>query len=1145
MNLIKKLRNLGINVDTFLPYLDAVSESLLSIGILSLIAIVIWTAGPYVNFGEYTPLAAKDRRFYIILLMFLAFLLKFLIVDLDVPNPFHYRGRVLRKKLLELQNRFYGALKFLDKATLSKQAQKKKLSELPCYLFIGPRNAGKTTLLVNSGIHFILQKQFQSEDLHHPGTSENCDWWVTREASIIDVPGKYLSNSDGVNILAHEESLYSTLWTFFLRLLKKKRGKTGVNGIIVALPAPEIIKDMDNKNYNLLIRNLFQRIHDVQKMFVQPMPCQLLITKCDLLPGFTEFFAETSTEESTQVWGITLPTPKENEKVVDLFTTRFNALIKNLNQQLLSRLHQERNPMARPAIKDFPLQIERIKDFTNDFIKKLATVQLNVTLRGMYLTSAFQPDPDITTDIQPEPIDTSTRVIQMFKQPVTASRTYFVKQFFTHGIGQFTPEYSLNKIKAKHHWQAYTAYAASLTVIAVSAMLLGQDFEKGIKQSNILSQNVANYQFKISQLQSPSEHLIGSIHLLNSLQQPLESKKSGFDLSYLLSFYSHQSKEKAYAAYQVALHDVLLPQMKNYLEEHLTTSSDKSVNDTYAVLKAYLMLNDPAHFNAAYITATLEEILPKSMQEKDRNALILHLKNMLASSFTPLILNTQKIQASRQYLTTLPTIKLSYLILKNIDGNNTANDIAMPNAKISTPIFANQHTTFRIPEMYTAKLFNIVLNQQITQAINETYAGNWILGNEVAQSNQAVDPQLDQQLRIKYVSEYINVWENLLDNVRLSMPTDLAETDAMIVSIISNASPLLHLLKTVHDNTSFDPVNISSPKLQRINALVTKDGDSEKTLYSIFASMQSLHQYLQSILRAEDIKQAAFKAVSSRMLSRGAPDAITQLRVIAETTPAPIRQWLVKITDSSWSYLIQEAGQFMDMSWNTQVIPYYRNEIAGHYPFSANTDQEVSYQKFTQFFGGTGIMVAFYNKYLQHFVDTSTADWHWKLIDGKPLPFSVETLRQIQYAIRINHSYFPHGDNKLYVQFALQPYKFGKQVKLVKININDEEFSDRYASSNPHVVTLQSDNSTPMTSIQLTFDDTQPINRHFKGNWGWLKLINQSFESVLTKKESLLNLSMNEHPAKYILSAESQANPFTSLNLQLFHLPQQLTDEKA
>src|SRR5262249_47863957 len=156
----------------------------------------------------------------------------------------------------------------------------------------------------------------------------------------------------------------------------------------------------------------------------------------------------------------------------------FNALIKNLNQQLLWRLHQERNPMTRPAIKDFPLQAERIKEFTADFIKKLSIVRLKVALKGVYLTSAVQPEPEGERCLHTQPIDTKARVIEIFREPIAASHAYFVKQFFTHGISHANE--ASETINQLARWKTRAAYASSAGMIALFATLLGKDFEQGV-----------------------------------------------------------------------------------------------------------------------------------------------------------------------------------------------------------------------------------------------------------------------------------------------------------------------------------------------------------------------------------------------------------------------------------------------------------------------------------------------------------------------------------------------------------------------------------------------------------------------------------------------------------------------------------------
>ena len=88
-------------------------------------------------------------------------------------------------------------------------------------------------------------------------------------------------------------------------------------------------------------------------------------------------------------------------------------------------------------------------------------------------------------------------------------------------------------------------------------------------------------------------------------------------------------------------------------------------------------------------------------------------------------------------------------------------------------------------------------------------------------------------------------------------------------------------------------------------------------------------------------------------------------------------------------------------------------------------------------------------------------------------------------------------------------------------------------------------NPASETSVKLTLDNDEHFNQRYPGSWGWFKMISQGFESVVSKKELLLNLSRNEHPAKYLLFIDGKYNPFSTLDLKHFHLPQQLTEEKS
>lgn len=1128
---------------TQLPRHNLYFKFLVSAGILALVSTGIWFGGPFLEWSHHAPLAQADKRLYVISVLILLWLLKFLVIDLDAPNPYQYKDLRIQKKLIEMQKRFDGAMHFLNKTTTTKQGKAVRLHQLPWYLLLGPVGAGKTTLLANAGVNFILQKQLPKSNQPLDITT-NCDWWITKDASIIDVPGKYLITQEAQATQENKRSIYPVLWKFFLRLVQAQREKNGLGGIIIALPIPEILKQNDTKKYHHLLTELFQHIQDLQALFTQAIPCQLVITKCDLLPGFSEFFAESSDEEIVQAWGVTLPHQKQGEKLYDAFAQRFNALIKRLNQQLLWRLHQERNPMARPQIKDFPFQVERVKELVLDLIKKISATNLPISLQGVYLTSSLQINPEPSNTVLDENLNTTHRGLQIFAEPNPTIRPYFIKQFITHGIinTQLDPVIAKNT----QAWKRRLVYGTSLSAIGITALLLGRDFEHGIQQAYTVQNHLSDYQLSIQIALAPNEHLAKTLHLLNTLQDAAKNAKSNINWSEFLSYYSQKSQQTTDEVYHQALRTILLPEIKNYVEEYLKDPVNKNAETLYAALKTYIMLGDAEHFQANFVIDTLQTILAKALPAKDVPQLIGHLSTALNTVWGPLPLDIPLIQDTRRYFISMPSYQLGYIILKNTNDNNNLVAINLGVRTNKTPVFIANNNFNQIPAMFTGQLFSTIMTQDTVIAAQEAIKGNWILGEN---SNNDNNPQtlaaLTDQLRANYVNNYVEVWEKLLNNIRLSSPTDLGQIDIIITDLMSSNSPLLHLLKILHDNTYFEPIITASPKLQNLGLLVDKNNESNNLLYQIFAGLQSFHLYLQNVINSGDMEKAAFDIIANRMQNAGTPDALTQLRIIAEKSPDPVKTWLDKLTNDAWHFLMRDASRYLDNSWQNKVIKVYQSEIANRYPFS-NSDREVDVKKFVAFFGNPGTIANFYNDHLRNLVDTSNNEWRWKNLDGGKPPFSEVTLRQLQQAMRIHKAFFPNDDNKLLVQFSLQPYKFGKNIKNVKLNFSDKQFVDMNTNSKAqHVITWSGNNNLKFTSVQMTLMNQKMVNLNYPGNWGWFKLLNQSFESVISKQQFVVNFPANEYSAKYLLYAAGKSNPFASLDLRHFHLPGKITEQRA
>ena len=735
---------------------DVYIKPIIFFSLFALLASAIWFGGPLIAWEDHVPLAQADTRFYAILVLFLAWLIKFLISDLDASQSFQFNNAATRKKLQPLHNQFQGAMQFLKSTFITKHHKQVRLSQLPWYLLIGPQSAGKTSLLANSSVNFILQRQFPHQDTQNLDASENCNWWVTRDASIIDVPSKYFATFDHSKNTQTKAAPYPILWRFFLRLIKKYRGKDGIDGIVIAFPLPELMAQEDAKKYQGMARNLFQRLHELQKILPKRLPYYLLITKCDLLPGFTEYFAELGNDETSQAWGVMMPEPERGETVPDLLAQRFNGLIRKMNQQLIWRLHQERDPLMRPAIKDFPLQIERLKEFTTDFIKKLNTMHTNLSLQGVYLTSALQTSSKPREQLLESDEYIAQQEVQLFYEPKLLTRPYFIKQFITHGLAsqhaEFTP------ISKKFIWARRAAYAGSVSVIGLTAVVLGRDFEVGVNKAYSIQNHLSEYRLAIQAFHDPNMHLVKTIGLLDTLQKSVKHEGFKLDLAHLLSFYSYKSQEKVGLIYQEALQTILLPEIKNYFEEYLTLPVNKNSDAVYAALKAYLMLGNQGYLHTDTFLNTLQRLLPKTLDQTDLQHLLWHLSIALTAMQKPLVIDENLVQKTRTYLTGMPVVQLGYIILKNANNNDRPSSVSIGTNTAENPTLITPNMASELPAMYTAKNLSTILSQDINLSAEEAIRGNWILG-ENANANPQMMTAVILQLRAMYINNYVDAWE--------------------------------------------------------------------------------------------------------------------------------------------------------------------------------------------------------------------------------------------------------------------------------------------------------------------------------------------------------------------------------------------------
>ena len=192
--------------------------------------------------------------------------------------------RQLREKMQE-------AIRTLQQSPDLRKKGGLPLYAVPWYLLIGANQSGKTTLLRAVASSFPpFERPASSAD----APTQNCDWWFFNTAIILDTAGSYAFPAKGERD--------STQWFRFLQLLRYYRELLPINGLIVAVGADTLASKREEE-LRLEAGELRKRIDEAIREFGVDFPIYILITRCDLIEGFTEFFGCLPEHVQRQVFG--------------------------------------------------------------------------------------------------------------------------------------------------------------------------------------------------------------------------------------------------------------------------------------------------------------------------------------------------------------------------------------------------------------------------------------------------------------------------------------------------------------------------------------------------------------------------------------------------------------------------------------------------------------------------------------------------------------------------------------------------------------------------------------------------------------------------------------------------------------------------
>ncbi|MFJ2982146.1 MULTISPECIES: type VI secretion system membrane subunit TssM [unclassified Pseudomonas] len=1102
------------------------------LGVL-LAALFIWHGGPLLTFNGHAPLAAEHWRWSAIALLvgvwgvcvgwraYLAWRAG------RLPGSRRCQGQA---EVVTLTERMHAA-----RAVLRKRRRGRGLGgQLPGYLLLGAVGSGKTTALAHSGLSFPLNDTPGVAASGAIARTEHCDWWFTDEAVLLDTAGRYATQ-------ASDPEKDKAAWLGLLDLLRKHRRRSPLSGVIVTLSVSDVLQQDDTARERLA-RALRARIEELYTRLGVVLPVYVMVTQCDRLPGFVEFFEHFGQQERAQVWGVTLPLAHAGQPGVALasFPLAFDALERQLQVRVLQRLQQERGLSRRALLYQFPQQFAKLKPALGGFLDSVFEpnrFQVPVLVRGVYFTSG-----------------------------PAKGRSFFISQLLREVIFN---EAGLAVAHPKHGQRQWLRIGK--VGIAGLAVVLAVGMGMGFQHNLALLDVWAKRTHEVAQLAQASPRtndLMAALPLLDSVRalavNPVASGQRVALLEHLGLSQDDPLQAGAMTLYRRLLRTTVQPQIVAHLENVLRRGDASNQVFLFEALRAYLMLGDRQFFDTAVVQAWVDVAwlreLPEA-NEAQRDALSAHVAALLADrNAEPVQLDAELVAAARR---TLARLSLPQRIYSELKRQMAEQDLPAFSLDSAVGREKSQLLSYRsgtplsrgVSGVYSVAGYRAFV-QMHGQVAGEMRRGNWVLGRQEAVSGEALVLAL-------YFADYIREWEAFLNDVQLAPLGTLSQAAGVSSALAGADSPLHALLQSVARETTLEGAtaeNTTAPldpdlhdRIEGARKQLERRLDGKfptsaaqaarNPVDQHFAGLHALFGPATPVPLSERL--ALFKAAmqffdgaeNARNAGTPAPsgEVLGQLRRAAGELPAPLSTILQGVADSGAALTLGNERERLNALWRASGAPFCRAAIAGRYPLVRDAGDEVTAEDFGRFFGPDGVMDDFFNQHLAPYVDMGVNRWRWRASGNAPRSIPQAVLDQFQRAARLREMFFASGARQPSLRFNLKPLYADPALGTVVLDIAGQAVV--YEPDNPHGFTpivLPSGKGSDLVHLQ------GGDGLRAEGPWAWLRLIDQGQLSGEQRERFVLAFDLDGRKVRYALQASSVINPFRRDALEPFRCPLQL-----
>jgi type VI secretion system protein ImpL len=1149
-----------------------------TIGLLALSAI-IWWIGPIIAIGSVRPLDPLMVRVLILVVLWTLWIGQLawkawkrrktnqaLLAGMAAgPSASDKEAQVLAQRFTE------AVLRLKASGPRSWMGGGQYVYELPWYIFVGAPGSGKTTALMNAGLQFLLGDGGKAA-VQGVGGTRNCDWWFTSDAVLIDTAGRYATQES-------DRDVDASAWDKFLALLKATRPRQPINGVLLTVNIQDLLQQgaAERQEHAAKLR---ARLQELQIKLGVRAPVYVLVTKADLIGGFSESFEALNKDERDQVWGFTFAPDTPAEDPLRDFGALYQQLQKRLVEQLVDRMEAERDVLRRSAMFAFPQEFAALQGVLGDFLRQVFSgggkLEAAPRVRGVYFTSGTQ---------EGSPID---RVMGALGRsfgidPRSAAiapgrgKSFFLHRllkdvvFAERGLG------ILNPVAERRRRVLRAGVAASIAVFC-TVVLVGWMVSRArnLDYSAQVAEKVPPLKQAVEALPPPSTADVAP--LPGVLAQVRDVARSdAFDISQppLLNGLGLYQGDKLDAAAQLAytrlLEKTLMPRVARRLEERLRSASKDNLENAYEALKTYLMLHSPEQFDAPTLHAWIGVDWDNNyarMAPEERTKLDAHLDAMLAlgPARTSLPKDEALVTSVREMLVAFP---LEYRVYSRIKRQYRAGEIpdftvaggAGPNAAQVFQRVSGEPLTKGLSGLYTKAGFEKFVKPAVQKAtLQLAREETWVLGlksdpsrlKDITMGNAMTD-----KVKRLYFEDFIKTWDKFLLDVKLVKLGSLENSIAVARTLAAVDSPLAAWVRAVTNETRLVPPATAPGALDKLANQAKAEaaklagggvvdggggGPLERMVDDHFASY---HRQVTGTPAPIDDTLKMFgeiynqlAAVDSAQKSKSPPPPAgggEKIKAAAAQLPDGVKAIVEQLADAGASQ--SRGAEIQGLSTDLKPITEFCQRVVNNrYPFASGARADVPLEDFGQLFGVGGMLDDFFQKRLANLVDTSTPVWTYKPLGDGSKPVSASALAEFQRAARIRDVFFRSGGKVPGMRIEMRIADMDPALKELVLDI-DGAVQKLASGGQPASVSWPSQRLASQIKLTTGLGNAGAMAM-FEGPWALFRMMDR-FEVLPAAVPEKFTLVMNldGKRARVDVIAASVFNPFQMKEVKQFKCP--------